>query len=311
MIPPRASTRPASGFTLIELLLAITIFILVIGTIYASLAGATQALLLGKENMERFQLSRAGMNRLITDLRKSLSPASLPFREEEKEGFEGELGFVEEEDDDSELQVTFVGDSNQVQFVLRQELSSDKGPSLDIREVRYRVDDEGKLIKEIFRSLLIARLEELVFRRQQQRLPEGERTRDRFFTDAERGIFENPITQVVCENVKQVQFRYFDGQEWRDSWDSEEVVINEYARDLPEEELTEEDEEKIGLPRLVQVELILVGEVRFDTITDIPAADLNAVGARGNESDFGSALRASRDRLNRLRERAGGGRRRR
>ncbi|MCA9430279.1 MAG: prepilin-type N-terminal cleavage/methylation domain-containing protein, partial [Candidatus Omnitrophica bacterium] len=100
-----------SGFTLVEILLAITIFVLIIGSIYASLFAGVNALSAGQESMEIYQTARAGMNRILKDLRKALSPASFPYEEEEEmldqleANFYG--GYMEEDDED--LQLVFKG----------------------------------------------------------------------------------------------------------------------------------------------------------------------------------------------------------
>jgi prepilin-type N-terminal cleavage/methylation domain-containing protein len=291
------------GFTLIELLLAITIFILVIGTIYVSLRAATQALVIGRETMEIYQTSRAGMNRMVVDLRRALAPAAFPFDERKKEDQMNDVDeyYLEEESD--KFQITFRGDSQSVQFVVRQEMETEDGPYMDIREVRYKIGQEKNLVKEIYRSLLEARLAEMHARRMEQRMPQEERGRGRRIVPTTEGLLEKPVTQVLCENVEEVSFKYFDGKDWRETWDSEEVIINEFSRDIDLAELSDEDEEKIGLPRLVKIDLKITGEIHLNTCTDIPAADLNIVGARGSESDFGTAYRSSCDRLTRLRDR--------
>ncbi len=301
--PLHPSTGCRSGMTLIELLLAITIFVLVVGTIFVSLKAATTALAVGKESMEMYQTTRAGLNRMVLDLRRALGPASFPFNEREEEDPLAEGDYYLDEEG-PQMQVTFKGDSSSVQFVVRQEMETENGPKMDIREVRYKVSEKGKLVKEIYRSLLEARLAEIQARRMEQRNPMGGdtlgRTRPRFEPPPNAGFFEKPIVQTLCDKVEEVKFAYYDGKDWRDNWDSEEVVINEFCRDLPEDELTEEDEERIGLPRLVRVDVRVTEDVRLSTSTAIPAADLNIVSARANESDFGTAYRASIDRLERL-----------
>lgn len=293
-----------SGLTLIELLLAITIFVLVVGTIFISLRAATTALAVGKESMEMYQTTRAGLNRMILDLRRALGPASFPFNEREEEDPLAEEDYYLD-DGGPQMQVTFKGDTSSVQFVVRQEMETDNGPTMDIREVRYKVSEDGKLVKEIYRSLLEARMAEIQARRMEQRQPMGGdtlgRNRQRYEPPPNAGFFEKPIVQALCDKVEEVKFAYFDGKEWRDNWDSEEIIINEFSREFSEEDLTEEDEERLGLPRLVRVDVKVTEDVRLSTSTAIPSADLNIVSARASESDFGSAYRSSMERLDRLR----------
>ncbi len=296
------STR--AGFTLIELLLAISIFVLVIGSVYASLRAATQALVVGRASMELYQTSRAGLNRMMVDFRKALAPASFPFNDKEEDPGMMDDEYYMQEDEQEQLHVTFKGDTKQVQFVIRQELQKEDGPEMDIREVRYQLDSKSNLVKEIYRSLLEARLAEIMARRLEERSgaePDrsGGRGR-RFVPQANQGYFEKPIVQIICEGVKEVKFAFFDGENWKDSWDSEQIVVNEFCRDLDESELTDEDEEKVGLPKLVRCDVKVGGDVQLSTSTEIPTADLNIVSARASESDFGTAYRSSYNRLERL-----------
>lgn len=304
-----AAPSSQSGFTLVEILLAITIFVLVIGSIYASLFAGVNALQAGQASMEIYQTSRAGLNRVLKDLRKALSPASFPYEEEEKELAELEAAYsggYTAEDDEEELQIIFRGSSNQFECAVRQEVISEDGPSLDIRQIRYKMgEEENTVVKEIFRSILVARLEDTLRRRHQERHgPESY-----FSMPTTDGYLATPIVQVVCDGVKSIEFSYFNGIDWQSSWDSEEIVINDYSIDLDDELLSEEDEEKVGLPQLVRVKFTLTNGVVLEAATDVPGSDLNilnaAGGSFGQESSFSAAFRGSRQRLDNLRAKAG------
>lgn len=316
MTPPAPSTKGRSGFTLIELILAISIFVLVVGTVYASLRAATQALVVGRASMELYQTSRSGMNRMMMDFRKALAPASFPFNDEEDDPELTDDEYFARQEDKEQLHVTFKGDAKQVQFVIRQEIEQEEGTKMDIREVRYHLDDKKQLVKEVYRSLLEARLAELLSRRMEERAPEEHRFRKdgRRSTPppADEGYFDKPIIHPICENVQEVKFAYFDGENWKDTWDSEEVVLSEFSRDIDEAELSDEDEEKVGLPKLVRCEIQVAEEVRLSCCTEVPTADLNIVAERRSESDFGTAYKSTEDRRERLRngERSGNSSRR-
>ncbi|MCA9448015.1 MAG: prepilin-type N-terminal cleavage/methylation domain-containing protein [Candidatus Omnitrophica bacterium] len=293
-----------SGFTLVEILLAITIFVLIIGSIYASLFAGVNALSAGQESMEIYQTARAGMNRILKDLRKALSPASFPYEEEEEmldqldADFYG--GYMEEDDED--LQLVFKGSSTQFECAIRQDTSDEDGPSMDVRQIRYRMgeDEENTVVKEIFRSILIARLEDTLRRRhEKQHGPESY-----FAPNASSGYFEDPIVQTVCDGVEKIEFAYYNGFEWQTSWDSEQIVINDFSQDLEDDLLQDEDEEKVGLPQLVRVTMTLKNGIVMEAATDVPGSDLNVLGQIAQESDFGSSFRNSLNRLDRLRMRA-------
>jgi prepilin-type N-terminal cleavage/methylation domain-containing protein len=232
----RVSLARQSGFTLIELVLAIGIFVLIITTIYGSLRAATQALVVGRASMEIYQTSRAGLNRMMVDLRKALAPASFPFNDKKEDPNMPEDEYYLKEEEEEQLHVTFRGDTKQVQFVIRQEMETDDGPEMDIREVRFHLDAKERLVKEVYRSLLEARLAELTARRMEERSPAPDRAQGRqekgrrFVPDAKQGYFDKPIVQVVCEEVKEVKFAYFDGANWktpgipRRSWSMNSLV---------------------------------------------------------------------------------------
>ena len=286
--------RIRGGFTLVELLLAMTILAIVIVSVSAALVTATRALTTGEENLELYQSSRAGLNKMVKDLRRSLSPLSIPYEERVPEEeiiddpyFQGNLG----NEDEGYLQIVFRGELNQVEFVIRQETSDDDGPSLDIKEVRYKLDDEGCVTKEIYRSLLIARLEDALERRMIEILGEGA-----FFQqDKTQGYLEDQKEVEICEGVRDLRFEYFDGVEWYESWDSEDWFVKDYATEWEDEVLTEEDVELSGLPQLVRIEMALTNGTVLRTVTDIPASELNILRPRGEKESFGRSLSASLD----------------
>jgi hypothetical protein len=282
------------AFTLVELLLAMTIFTIVIVSVTAALVTASRALTTGEENLELYQTARAGLNRMVKDLRKSLSPLSIPYEErvpDEEIVDDPYARDNSEEEDEGYLQIVFRGDPNQVEFAIRQETTDEDGPSLDIREVRYSLGDEGVVKKEIFRSLLIARLEDALERRMAERLGEGA-----FFPqNKSQGYLEDPKALEVCEGVTELRFEYYDGVEWFETWDSENWLVKDYATDWDDELLTEEDVELSGLPQLMRIEMALKNGTVLRTVTDIPASELNVLRPRGEREAFGGALNASLD----------------
>ena len=86
------------------------------------------------------------------------------------------------------------------------------------------------------------------------------------------------------ESIKELRLRYFDGSEWVDSWDSDQLVdpVGERERDEDEEQWEEHwdsywflEEEKIGLPPAVEVTFVLSDDSQLMTVTDIPSSALN------------------------------------
>ena len=294
------------GLTLIELLLAMTLFTLVIGTIFASLNGSVRVLETGKRTMEVYQNARAGLNRIAVDLRKSLSPASFPYEEEEEEFFEED--FYIESEDRNELQVTFRGSGSSVQFTIRQvrPRNDDEGLAMDVVEVEYKVAD-GNLVKEIKRSIIQARLNDKTERRRFESLGKR-RDPGRYISDEQRGFLDNPAKQVVAEGVVGVKFSYSDGEEWFDDWDSTDVIVSEYSRELDLDELTQDDEELLGLPQMVNVKLEVKEKLILETTTQIPGRNLNMIGYRSQESNIATAFINRQGRRDWLRGGRSGGR---
>ena len=277
------------GLTLIELLLAMTVLVLVIGSITASLFAATNALETSQKSLEVYQTARAGLNQIAKDLRKCLSPFSIPYEERLKEEEIVEDPYFRDDFDEEEgLQITFRGSSSDVEFAIRQVMSAEDGPTLDIREVRYRLDDEGCAVKEIYRSLLIARLEDTLAQRLEFRNGEGA-----YLPEMTGGMFDDPKPQVICEGVRELKFAYTDGVEWMDSWDSDDWVVKDYATEWDDETLTEEDVELTGLPQLVRVDMTLDNGVTLQTVTDIPASELNVLPPRAAGGAPGTLFSAS------------------
>lgn len=275
------------GFTLLELLVAIFIFTMIVGTIYYTLVAGIEAFQKGEKSMEQYQSIRIGLARMAKELRQAVSPESPwsnlaederrgrfePVRRREIEELERQGRYDEEEIKENDIK--FVGDSRQVTFVV-SEVVPGGDPVFDLREVRYSVDSEEKmLIREIVGSIVEKRMWDW------RSLRSENETEFRIQHSAEMEF--EPIREEVTPNVADMELRYFDGFEWREQWDSNQIVEEErydYDYDYAPEEQTNEDwldeePERLGLPHAVEVILTMENGQAVRTVTEVPAKDVD------------------------------------
>lgn len=269
------------GFTLLELMVGVFIFSLVIGSIYFTLRVGVESFHRGEESMRIYQSVRIGLEQLGRDLRGAVSPES-PWSnlvEDQRKMNNRRNLELPEDTKPKESDIVFMGDSRQVTFVL-QEVIPGSDPLFDLREVRYSVNQEDKiLIRQAQKSLVTKRMMDWRSRRFEEnetgyRVDYG----DSFQIEAE--------PEELIRDVKDVQFQYFDGEEWRDSWDSNEL-IGKYGGeyDYNDPAYLEEGGEliRIGLPHAVNVLLTLSNGDSVRLTTDIPAKDVDEMA---NETEF-------------------------
>lgn len=269
------------GFTLLELMVGVLIFSLVIGSIYFTLRVGVESFHRGEESMRIYQSVRIGLERLGRDLRSAVSPES-PWsnlsEDQRKQRKRRDLDLLSERKP-KESDIVFMGDSRQVTFVL-QEVIPGAEPLFDLREVRYSVNEENEvLIRRVQKSLVTKRIMDWRARRFEEnetgyRIDYG----DSFRIEGE--------PEELIRDVKDVQFQYFDGSDWRDSWDSNELV-GKHGEDYDYNDPAYLDEGgeliRIGLPHAVNVLLTLSNGDSVRLATDIPAKDVDEMA---NETAF-------------------------
>ncbi len=269
------------GFTLLELMVGVFIFSLVIGSIYFTLRVGVESFHRGEESMRIYQSVRIGLEQLGRDLRSAVSPESpwSNLAEDQRKMNNRRNLALPEDTQPKESDIVFMGDSRQVTFVL-QEVIPGSEPLFDLREVRYSVNQEDEiLIRQAQKSLVTKRMMDWRSRRFEEnetgyRVDYG----DSFQIEAE--------PEELIRDVKDVQFQYFDGEDWRDSWDSNEL-IGRYGGEYDYNDPTylEEGGEliRIGLPHAVNVLLTLSNGDSVRLTTDIPAKDVDEMA---NETEF-------------------------
>jgi prepilin-type N-terminal cleavage/methylation domain-containing protein len=301
-MPVRRSSNPTEGrgFTLLEVLVALFIFTLLGGSIFMVIRSTSDAYRKGSISMEVYQSIRVGMNRMMTDLRRAVSPESLwnDMLEEEEEDvdeFIDQVTGLEAAPEEEHRDIVFSGSISMVRFVT-EDILPRGDRAFDLREVVYRVDAEHSvLIKEIRDSIIRRRLNEY-----RAEMTENE-SEYRSARPEDFEWFGEPEVMVVANNVVQMTLAYFDGNEWWESWDSEQTLPEYDCAGLPPEECPEGAKEKYGLPDAVAVTMVLTNGDSIFGITEIPARDLDLLLAV-NETAFGTREYRSRLADNRERE---------
>jgi prepilin-type N-terminal cleavage/methylation domain-containing protein len=293
---PRGKDTTGSGrggFTLLELLVALFIFALLGGTIYMVIRSSTDAYRKGNSSMEIYQSVRVGLDRMLTDLRRAVSSESIwnnqPKDEEDVEDtIDQASGIDTGPQRDEERVIRFEGTGQQVKFVTEDVRLRSGGPGFDLREIVYRVDEEKKeLVKEIRDSIIQRRLNEMRAERTENE------TEYRAAYPEEFGSSGESERIVIANNVTAISLSYYDGQEWKQEWNSEREYRRDgydegyrYPRDdRSEEEAQEGPKERYGLPDAVAVTLTITNGDVVTAITEIPGRDMDIMLAI-NETPF-------------------------
>ncbi len=172
----------SKGFTLIEILIAVAIVSLILTIIYGSYASSIDTMNYTREKMEAFSMIRLTLNRMNDELTSSFISS------------DGHLKFVGEEG-----KVDFISSSHERIFKNSKEY--------DLVEVSYFTGaaEEGASGSES----LLARRESLFLWRREDRTPDDD-------------ILEGGEKEKLMEGLEGIEFKYYDGEEWRDEWDSKE-----------------------------------------------------------------------------------------
>lgn len=265
------------GFTLIEVLLAVGIFSMVVGVAYLVLRSGIDSYARGREFVILYQNARAGLRHLEIDLRRAVSPAQsgwniMPEEPDPGEDLAYDEYYESEEYVSKEEKIVFKGSGAEARFVIMEDIPG-REPPWDLSEVRYFVDKaRNQLVRETTRSVVDWNFAEWRLRKMYS---ENE-TNFHFELGAIQGALTNPPGTrrlVVAERVESVAFRYHGGNDWAESWNSQEQ-INPPATE--EEQLERTRIYKKGLPHLVEVSLKMKDGDVIQTATEIPAWGKNA-----------------------------------
>ena len=199
------------GFTLIELLVALMIFLVVVAASYALFDGGRKLAARGEYHARRFQSARAALRAIEADLKGVFSGSTYDA------GFIATQGGTEELPLDTLEAVAF---NNQPKLAtpVSTTLTDPLPKEFDISRVTYSIDqDEATKVSGLVR-------------RRVRLVPEVVTIKD-----TEEGLEE------ISASVVGVRFRFYDGSDWMDTWDSTTSR---------------------SLPRLVEVTVHVRGEFR-------------------------------------------------
>ncbi len=270
---PLSSHCSNQGFTLLEILIAIGIFAAVVGTGYMVLMAGIRSYGVGRDTVDIYQNARAAIRQVEMDLRGAVSPAQsrwniipeptpVPTDEELEETVDKEK---------EEEKIVFKGSAKDVRFVI-QELMPDRDPPWDLSEIRYFVNGEtGQLIRENMRS--VVEWNQVEWRA--KRLYQQDETSDEILSQAGKRQL------IMAQRIKDVAFRYSDGNEWKESWDSQEILNPPDDKETDDTDPNAQQDQdmnlyKRGLPHMVEVTLTLSNDDKVRTITEVPAWGKNA-----------------------------------
>lgn len=295
--------RARAGFTLIELLIAGLISAMTISAIFLTLNAAIRAFHAGEMSMDLYQSARLGMERLAAEVRQAISPQSF-WKRRLNPGQGAAVTtlaslLAERRPGDVDLEadtIVFKGSTSTVSFVqIEADLRLD--PPYDLREYEFRVNEDGQLLKSSSRSVLA---EQMAAWRAMRFPDEEEAVFPTLLSEAQTGV--ELRESVLTERVLALRLKYYDGENWRDSWDSEEIITPQNVN--PEEIPYGPGERpvKLGLPVAVEIVMTFEGNHAFYTITEVPASLLNLIP----HEKTGKAISRGGTRYQRDRKRSGG-----
>lgn len=232
-------TRPRWGYTLLELLLALALTVVVITTISMAIQSYVVALTRQQAKIERKQVARSVLNMIAKDIR-----AAIQYKPGDYSGLEAQFaasqpaapGEEGEEQEDSGLideeQVSFRPAMLGSETVIMMDISrlprlDQYNPMMATAVDRASSPSDVKSLAYFFSSQDMQQdASQIQFN--EARAPGGlfRREIDRAVA-AYMGDFDmvsNPdeYTKLVASEIAEINFQYFDGEDWQSSWDSEE-----------------------------------------------------------------------------------------
>ena len=272
-------TAPARrrGLTLIELLIAMLITAMTVSTIFMTLHVSIRTFKAGEASMDLYQSARTGVERLSAELRGALSPESF-WRRRQLHLNQGAAPrtlteVMNEGDSEEENETIIFKGSTQNVTLVRVEANRRLNPPYDLRECQYKVDGEKhELVRVSNRSAFADQMAAW----RAARFPDEEDAHySQFLAESQNNVEER--REVLTDRVTNLSLQYFDGEQWRETWDSEEILTPEGVN--PDEVTYGPGERpvKLGLPAAVEIRLTFEGNKQFYTITDIPGSLLNLI----------------------------------
>ncbi len=173
----------SKGFTLVEILIAVAIVSLILTIIYGSYTSSIDTMNYTQEKMEVFSMTRLTLSRMNEELTSS---------------------FFSEDSED----VMFSGEEGKIDFISSShERIFKDSKECDLVEIGYFT--EAAEVGASGTESLLVRRESLSLWRRADRTPDDD-------------VLEGGEKEKLVEGLKGIEFKYYDGEEWRDEWDSKE-----------------------------------------------------------------------------------------
>lgn len=214
--------RRKNSFTLIEVLLAISIIVMIMGTVYAFYSHSVKMTQMARARMQDSQLARVLLFKIASELRAVTTSGS-------------RFNTVMTGEADSIDFITTVVPSRLVFFP--QDIT-DKGRVIehDLRMVQYSLgrdeDDEDKILglrRDELRCLLTPMVEEKSANElTPEEIEEAKKDQKKFkFSlgmDSNEAVSDQPliVQAILSDRIKYLRFDYYDGKQWLRRWDPTE-----------------------------------------------------------------------------------------
>ncbi len=239
--------KQLKAFTLLEMLLALLIIIMIVSSVYSFYHYSAKMIEAGRVRLEKSQLARILLDRIGNEIR-AITPAGKNFTT------------VLEGKTDSIVFVTTVVPSR-LAFFPTKFTDSSRLIEHDFRRVEYilaRSEEEENEILGLRRDELRCMLTPLIEKKESEELTPEEiesqrRAREKFQINFDMGInrafTSQPIMlqKLISEKIKYLRFDYYDGNSWRNTWNSANkgalpraILITIGFREMPEEEWQEQ-----------------------------------------------------------------------
>ncbi|MFK7769191.1 MAG: type II secretion system protein GspJ [Mariniblastus sp.] len=229
------------GFTLLELLLALGLSIVVVVAIGMAIQTFLIALTKQQAMIERKQIARSVISMISNDLRAGIQYKATDYSGLEKKIQEalaaatGGTTDPDEEPEDSgvideeqvDFRPTFIGDSGVVMIDISHLPRLDQyNPFVATEESKVQTPSDVKSVAYFFSASDGGMEDQLEMA--QARAPGGlyRRELDRavatYAGDTQMVGGPDQYTRLIASEIAQVSFRYFDGEDWQEEWDSDE-----------------------------------------------------------------------------------------
>jgi type II secretory pathway pseudopilin PulG len=207
-----------SSFTLIEVLLAITIIVMIMGSVYAFYSHSVKMTQMAEAKMQDAQIARVILLKIANELRGVTASGS-------------RFGTVMTGEAE---RIDFITTAVPSRLVFFPQDITDKGRLIehDLRLVQYslaRDEDDEDIIygirRDELRCLLTSLIEKKTFDKlTQDDIDDANEEQDKFTvnlsSESNSAMSNQPLIKqtILCERIKYLRFDYYDGTEWLTRW---------------------------------------------------------------------------------------------